>query len=300
MGIHDRRWIVQRRFGSYWSFLFLVLALAWFGGQARAATSIIGPPPNTLNDVFLVISNEGSFGSAGGGGEYTPMLYIGDGGGGVLPGSVTVINFTSWVGGTYPQALDASVHGPTAAGLTAATGGDFSQFLGHDFFFIGSVTDGLDTHLVLSGALGTLPPSLDNGFEGALLDGITDLGGLDPSLSADAGVATMSADDFFGYFSNEGFSSEDIFGVVDLDNPDYVNWQTTITFGSTGTGEASGVLFGFSPGDPLGTHSAGGNGNGGLTGQFTPVPEPGTMSLLLGAFGLGVLRRRRRRRTTTK
>jgi len=273
--------------------LLVVLALGWFAGGAQA--TLIDPPPpsppGTVDDVFLVISNEGSFGPLGGGGS---ILVDNEG---PPPSSVTVINFTSWVGGTFPQSLDATVHGPTAAGLSSVTGGDFSQFLGHDFFFMGSVNDGSTTHLVLSGAFGTSSPGLDSAFESNLIDGITSMGSLDPALSSDAGVASMSSNEFFGYFADfEGFLPNDIFGIVDPTNTDYVDWQTTMTFGSTGTGEASGVLFGFTPGLPLGTQSAGGNGSGGITGVWTPVPEPGTMSLLLGAFGLGLLRRRRRRK----
>jgi len=278
-----------------------------------AAFAVMSAPAaaDTVDDVFLVVENpvfEGPFLAAS---------FVSDGyeGGFFETPTHTIINFATFLGGTYPFPLAQDTHGTDSATLFGATGFFPEDFNGQPFFIIGTATgDDEVTHMILSNPFGAPAPDFfPDDLEGHVIDGLSNLDELVAgALGTDGGVSSLfgegeSETDGLEEFINSlvgGFEGEtaDPFGVL----AGFIDQGSTM-FNTSGDGGAN--IFGFTDPVLLGTQTVNQVGtqqqNAGTQGAWDPlqtsgdpgadpIPEPGTLGLC-GLVVAGLVWRRRRR-----
>lgn len=274
----------------------MVVARTLTLGVITALLFAIAAPPasaDNVNSLYLVLSEQPSFGNYyGGGGDYGgpylsegPALFAGDSFG----PRYTLVNFLTFTGGTFPGDLRATVH----TGLFAEAGLNMADYAGHEFFFMGF----FQGHLMLGAASipGNFPNPLNDAWETGVINGVRTFSGLAPTLGMAGGVASVSADAFWNWFVGEtGFGAADYADLINRTGA-FVGWQVYASLDASGSGSEN--VFGFTDPQLTGVASVGQTQGGDSTGTWQrtnqPVPEPGTMLLVAAAAVGGLLRRRK-------
>ncbi len=271
----------------------LVVALLLLAAPRDAAADTV-ENGTTHDTLFLVFANSGQFGtfSAHGNHEHdyedyeNYEAYEGCEGCGEEGGSgqaYTVINFAQFLSGLpFPGAIPAIGATITGQQLFEATGGlfgSFGDFAGYEFFFIGSY---LASEHLMYGSDSPDGPLVPEDVQGASIPGLMRMGDLDPALAGLGGIAVVGD---AAFWAQMGLTPEQVNQLLGAG-----------VLASASAGGAGENVFGFSDPTFIGISGYRVGQDGGLTGEWAPVPEPGTYALVLVVGLVGTWNRARRRR----